>query len=117
MSTSPSPSAVDTWSAVCAIEDIVDRTGVCAVVGGTQVAVFRIGEQVYALDNRDPFSGANVISRGILGDVDGEPVVASPLYKQRFALADGRCLDDAARALRSWPVRVYGGTVEVGDPG
>ena len=31
------------------------------------------------------------------------PVVASPLYKQRYALMDGRCLDDPALSVACWP--------------
>ena len=42
--------------------------------------------QVYALDNFDPHSGANVLSRGIVGDLSGELVVASPVYKHHFSL-------------------------------
>ncbi len=84
---------------VCRLDDIVPNTGVCALVGGEQVAVFRIGsgladDRVFALGNRDPFSGANVLSRGIVGDLQGELVVASPVYKQHFSLLTGRCLED-----------------------
>jgi len=82
---------------VCRLEDIVPNTGVCALVRGRQVAIFRLGDDsVYALDNRDPFSKANVLSRGIVGDLKGELVVASPVYKQHFGLVSGRCVEDAA---------------------
>ena len=81
---------------VCGLEDIVPDTGVCALVGGEQVAVFRIGEKVYAIGNRDPFSGANVLSRGIVGYIGGELVVASPVYKQHFCLRTGRCIEDSS---------------------
>jgi len=54
---------------VCALDDIVPGTGVCALVGGEQIAVFRIDQETYAIGNRDPFSGANVLSRGIVGDL------------------------------------------------
>ncbi|WP_110630155.1 nitrite reductase (NAD(P)H) small subunit family protein [Salinicola salarius] len=60
--------------------------------------------ELYAVDNRDPFSGANVIGRGIVGDLEGELVVASPIYKQHFRLTDGQCLEDATRRLRTWSV-------------
>ncbi|MDF3918613.1 nitrite reductase (NAD(P)H) small subunit family protein [Salinicola salarius] len=60
--------------------------------------------ELYAVDNRDPFSGANVIGRGIVGDLKGELVVASPIYKQHFRLTDGQCLEDATRRLRTWSV-------------
>jgi assimilatory nitrate reductase catalytic subunit len=94
---------------VCRLEDIVPDTGVCALVAGEQVAVFRIGEKVHAVGNRDPFSGVNVLSRGIVGDLGGELVVASPVYKQHFSLLTGRCLEDGAVRIP-----VYGSRVEQG---
>ena len=79
---------------ICRLDDILPDTGVCALVDGEQVALFRIGDSVFAIGNRDPFSGANVLSRGIVGDLKGELVVASPIYKQHFSLITGRCLED-----------------------
>ena len=102
------------WVAVCKLNDIVPNTGVCALVGGRQVAVFRLDDDsVYAIDNHDPFSRANVLSRGIVGDLKGEMVVASPVYKQHFSLATGQCLEDPGVRLVVFPVRIEGGTVLV----
>jgi nitrite reductase (NADH) small subunit len=100
---------------VCALEDIVPNTGVCCLVGREQVAVFRIGEtsEVYAIGNFDPFSKANVLSRGIVGDKAGQLKVASPIYKQNFALATGECLDDPAVKVPTYEVRVHNEIVEV----
>ena len=81
---------------VCRLDDILPDAGACALVGGEQVAVFRVGEKIFAIGNRDPFSGANVLSRGIVGDLNGELVVASRVYKQHFSLLDGRCIEDAS---------------------
>ncbi|MTV26337.1 nitrite reductase small subunit NirD [Nitriliruptoraceae bacterium ZYF776] len=109
----PSLAATRTWTAVCPLAAIVPDTGVAALVDGGQVAVFRLADgAVHALGNHDPCSGANVLSRGILGDVDGEPVVASPVHKQRFSLTTGRCLD-AEVTVPVHPVRVVDGVVEV----
>jgi nitrite reductase (NADH) large subunit len=91
---------------VCQLEEVFDGGGVCALVDGEQVALLRVGEEVFALENRDPFSGANVISRGLTGDLSGQLVVASPVYKQHFNLRTGRCLEDEAVTLRSWPCGV-----------
>ena len=60
------------WQPVCELADIAADTGVCADLDGKQIAVFRVDEVLYALDNRDPASGANVLSRGIVGDLGGE---------------------------------------------
>ena len=56
------------------------------------------------------------MSRGIIGDADGTPTVASPIYKQRFDLRTGQCLEDDTVAVRTWPVRVHDGRVEVAVP-
>ncbi len=98
---------------ICRLENIVPDTGVCALVDGEQVAIFRIGEEVFAIGNRDPFSGANVLSRGIVGDLKGELVVASPVYKQHFSLATGRCLEDEAVAVPVYRARIEEGFVLV----
>ena len=84
------------WVEVCALDDITPNTGVAALVKDQQIAIFRVGSEkrVYALSNQDPFSKAFVMSRGIIGDLQGERVVASPIYKQHFSLATGRCLED-----------------------
>jgi nitrite reductase (NADH) small subunit len=109
-----SPPAGGRWVAVCRLEDIVPNTGVCALVGGRQVAVFRLDDDsVYALSNHDPFSRANVLSRGIVGDLKGEVVVASPVYKQHFSLATGQCLEDPDVRVPVFPVRLDGDTVMV----
>jgi nitrite reductase (NADH) small subunit len=102
------------WTDVCALEDIVPQTGVCALLGRKQVAVFRVGaDELFALSNFDPFSKAFVLSRGIVGDRGGVAKVASPVFKQSFDLRTGQCLDDPAVSVKSYPVRLRGGRVEV----
>jgi nitrite reductase (NADH) small subunit len=103
------------WETVCRLDRLQPERGVAALVGDRQVALFRThGGAVHALGNIDPFSGAAVLSRGIVGDRGGVPMVASPVYKQAFSLVDGRCLDDPAVAVPSYPVRVVDGWLQVG---
>jgi nitrite reductase (NADH) small subunit len=104
-----------TWQPVCALEDIVPNTGVCALVGDEQVALVRVGsgEDVYAIASFDPFSKAFVLARGIVGDKGGVPKIASPIYKQTFDLRTGVCLDDPSVSVPVWRVRVRDGRVEV----
>ncbi|HKS13838.1 MAG TPA: nitrite reductase small subunit NirD [Pseudomonas sp.] len=104
------------WRPVCRQQDLVADSGVVVWVDGAQVALFYVpgeDEGLYAIDNRDPRSGANVIGRGLVGSLQGELVVAAPLYKQHFSLRDGRCLEDPEQGLQVWPVRVNGESVEV----
>jgi NAD(P)H-dependent nitrite reductase small subunit len=99
---------------VCKLSDIVPNTGVCALVGERQVAIFRLDDdRVFAIGNNDPFSNANVLSRGIVGDLKGEVVVASPVYKQHFSLATGRCLEEPEVSVPVYAVRVDRETVWV----
>lgn len=101
--------------AVCKLNDLVPCRGAAALVNGKQVALFRLPQgSVYAIGNHDPFSGANVLSRGIVGDLKGELVVASPIYKQHFSLVSGRCLEDDTVRLPVYPVRTLKGMIEVG---
>ncbi len=84
----------DTWTVVCAATLLTPDRGVAALVNGTAVAIFELSTgSLHAIDNIDPCSGASVLSRGMIGDVDGVATVASPMYKQRFDLSTGCCLD------------------------
>jgi nitrite reductase (NADH) small subunit len=99
---------------VCALDRITPDRGVAALVEGRAVAVFRLSDgELSAIDNIDPGSGASVLSRGIVGDVGGIPTVASPIYKQRFDLRSGRCLDDESKAVAVHEVRCEAGIVHV----
>ena len=101
------------WVEVCAVRSLIPDRGVAALVDGYPVAVFLLGDgSVHAIDNVDPCSGVGVLSRGIVGDVDGSVTVASPLYKQRFELVTGRCLD-AEVAVTVHGARTVDGLIEV----
>lgn len=97
------------WQDVCKKQDLVAGSGVCALVNGEQVALFYLPEEetpLYALHNHDPIGGANVLSRGIVGDVGGRLVVASPLYKQHFDLGSGECLEEEGVRVEAYAVRL-----------
>ncbi|RKG35369.1 nitrite reductase (NAD(P)H) small subunit [Acinetobacter guerrae] len=104
------------WIDVCDLDDITPNTGVGALIEGQSVALFRVGyeKRIYALSNKDPFSQANVMCRGIIGDLQGERVIASPIYKQHFSLATGRCLEDKDQKLLVFPTKIENGRVWVG---
>jgi nitrite reductase (NADH) small subunit len=106
------------WVTVCSLDRILANTGVCALVNDRQVAIFHWQQgqdaAVYAIDNFDPFSQAYVLSRGIVGDRNGVPKVASPIYKQNFDLRSGQCLDDPAVTVATYPSRVVDGQVQIG---
>lgn len=103
------------WKMVCSLDDLQPDSGVCALVEGQQVAIFfLVKEQVaYAIHNYDPIGKANVLSRGMIGDIKGEPMVASPLYKQHFSLRTGICLEDESIVVPTYPIRIQNGRVEI----
>ncbi|WP_067199599.1 nitrite reductase small subunit NirD [Microbacterium sp. XT11] len=102
---------------VCAVDDLTVERGSAALLGEEQVALFLLADgSVRAVDNLDPYSGACVMSRGIVGTRGERPTVASPLHKQVFDLETGQCLDTQGKpdaALRVWPVTVVDGDVYI----
>ena len=104
-----------TWITVCRYDDLQPERGVAALIGGEQVAVFRMFDgSLFAIGNQDPFTGAFVLSRGIVGSRGDIPTVASPLHKQVFDLRTGACLDDRESCVPVFAVRVRDRQVEVG---
>lgn len=114
--TTQTPAAADTWTAVCPSALLAAERGAAALLpGGEQAAVFRSAAgELFAVSNIDPFTGAAVIARGIMGDRAGEPTVASPLLKHVFSLRTGLPLDGDGPGLVTYPVREREGRVEVG---
>jgi nitrite reductase (NADH) small subunit len=97
------------WLTVCDLSALtVPGRGVAALLpDGRQAALFRDRDgRLYAVDNRDPFTGAAVLSRGLTGTHRGRPFVASPLLKQRFDLESGQCLDDESVRITAYEVRL-----------
>lgn len=102
------------WTAVCRLDDILPDTGVCARVHSRHVAVFRMGDdQLFAIDNLDPKSQASVLSRGLVGNLGGRMVVASPLHKHHFDLRTGECLEMPGWSVQVHPVRLAQQQIQV----
>lgn len=108
---------VSGWTQACRLDFLIPGRGVAVLLkGGRQAALFLLPDgALYAVGNIDPFGRAAVMSRGIVGDRGGVPVVASPLLKQAFSLLDGTCLDDASESLPVFAVRVVDGVVAVSN--
>ncbi|RXZ37031.1 nitrite reductase (NAD(P)H) small subunit [Oxalobacteraceae bacterium CAVE-383] len=121
-----SEQAIQRWTPVCQLNEIVPNTGVCALVAGEQIAVFhvRVGGQgqgqaptqadrYFAIQNVDPNSGAAVLSRGLVGNLGERIVVASPIYKQHFDLQTGECLEAPEHSVTAYPTRIEDGKIWV----
>jgi nitrite reductase (NADH) small subunit len=106
------------WQAIGSVDDLQPDSGVCALVAGQQVAIFYMPKdnKIYAIQNYDPIGKANVLSRGMIGDIKGEPVVASPLYKQHFSLLTGHCLEDYSFCLVVYDIRINNDNIEIQLP-
>ena len=104
------------WVKVCELSDLTPDVGAAARVGGEQVALFYVPSlepALYALDNWDPLGEAFVLSRGIIGDLQGQIVVASPLYKHHYVLENGQCLEKPELRVPVFPARIQDGRVLV----
>lgn len=107
--------ASESWIEICKLDDLIVNDGVNSLVDDQQIAIFRTSEddKVFAIGNYDPIGNAYVLSRGIVGDIKGEPVVASPLYKQHFSLLTGQCLEDDEVKVPAYPVKVIDGMIQI----
>ena len=104
------------WVDICALDQIDIDDPAVALLHGEQVALVRTDAEVFAVEQRDPYSGAQVMARGIVGSRDGVPTLTTPMYKQVFDLRSGACLEPMGQtpvSLRTWPVRVRAGRVLV----
>jgi nitrite reductase (NADH) small subunit len=102
---------------ICDKSDLIENSGVCALLNDEQVAIFYLPateQKVFAIANWDPIGQANVLSRGIIGDIGGEIVVASPLYKQHFSLTSGQCLEDDSAPVKTYPIALKNDKVVIG---
>src|ERR1700730_13788543 len=96
------------WTAACPAGRLQPMRGVAVLLPDTaQVALFLLADNsIRAVGNIDPIGRAAVLSRGIVGDRGGVPVVQSPLKKQAFSLLDGPCLDAPAVSIPVYDTRI-----------
>jgi len=103
------------WQPICDASELTPMLGVRALLEGEQIAVFKVKNELYAVNAIDPFSKAAVLSRGIVGDLKGHLVVASPVYKQHFDLKTGKCLEDESVRLKTYAVREKNGIIQIAN--
>ena len=104
------------WTNVYKENDLLPEAGLCALFKSEQVAIFKLAfnNLLYAVSNYDPFSEANVISRGIMGSLGDRVVVSSPVFKQHFCLETGECLESDA-SLKTYAIRSHKGNIQIKD--
>ena len=116
MNSAPRPRSSSDPIAIFSLSKLQEDSGACVLINDVQIAVFYLPKEtppLYALHNWDPLGKANVLYRGIVGDINGELVVASPLYKQHYSLGTGRCLEDEATRVPTYEISLEGDSVIV----
>ena len=102
------------WTSVCALDRLEPLWGEAALIDGVQVALVLLPDgSLYAVSNQDPATGSFVMSRGIVGSRGARPTLASPLHKQVYDLETGECFTSPDYVLRTFPVRIDHGTVQI----
>lgn len=108
------PGSAAGWHTVCRLEDLEPAWGEAALVAGRQVALFRTGpDEVFAVAQEDPATGAHVMARGILGSKGLRPTIASPLHKEVYDLGTGECFSTPGLRIDAFGTRIVNGFVEV----
>ena len=117
-------SQVEKWVNVCNQHDLTENSGVCALLQTIssqsnsdfqQIALFYVPSmtKVFAVSNWDPIGKANVMYRGIIGSIENEPMISSPLYKQHFSLLTGQCVEQNEVKLDVFDAKLENGQVYV----
>jgi nitrite reductase (NADH) small subunit len=104
------------WFKACSIEDIPENGGACVKYKDKQIAVFyfKRKESWYACQNLCPHKLEMVLSRGMIGELNGIPKVACPIHKKTFSLEDGKNLNGDLEAIATYPVKIKDNTVYIG---
>jgi len=99
------------WTPIGSAADFPINLGSCVLVDDTQIAVFQLNtdKRWYAVQNLNPQNQRTVLSRGLIGDAEGTPIVACPLHKYRYSLEDGSCLTDEQFQLQTFEVKEENG--------
>lgn len=104
------------WHKACHVNDIPEDGGGCALIEGKQIAIFNFARrnEWYATDNECPHKQQMAVARGMIGSQDGEPKVACPFHKKTFSLQNGKCLNDDAYQINTFPIMVKENQVYIG---
>ena len=102
--------------ALIGLKHLPTRHGASFTVAGEAVALFRAGDRVWAVEDRNPYTACG-IAGGRLSRVGHTPVVVSPMYHLVFDLRTGACLnaiDMPQQRLRTFAVELIGDVVHLG---
>lgn len=112
----PVDTEVNVWFKAARVEDFPDNGGACVKYKDMQIAVFNFSRRSewFACQNLCPHKMQMVLSRGMIGSVEGTPKVACPFHKRTFSLKTGECLNAEECSIAVFPVRIEDGFVHIG---
>ena len=97
------------WQRVASVADVAADKGLQVKIGAMEVAIFRVGETLYAIEAICPHAEAN-LAEGFIDD----DRVECPLHQALFHIPTGKCLGPPAdRDLATYPVKIEGNDVLV----
>lgn len=104
------------WFKAAKTSEFPGDGGACIRYKGIQIAVFNFARrnEWYACQNLCPHKMQMILSRGMIGSVQGEPKVACPYHKKTFSLKTGENLNGEEAAIATYPVKVEEGYVYIG---
>ena len=105
------PPTESTWTPLCPLADVPADRGRYIMHGRRSLAIFRNGgeqDAVYVMDDTCPHAGAS-LSIGLIHD----DCIVCPWHGWAFRFEDGRCPDNPAVGVNTYPARVVDGTVQV----
>lgn len=102
-----------TLHTVCRVGELKDGESGAVTINQKVIAIFRVGDRYYAIDDTCPHMGASLSG----GHVEGE-VVTCPWHYWRFRLDDGAWADNPRIKIGCYPVHIVGDEIriEVPDP-
>jgi 3-phenylpropionate/trans-cinnamate dioxygenase ferredoxin subunit len=99
------------WIDVCDANALANKENIIVDVDGTEVAIFKIDGQFYAIEDVCSHDGAEIAS----GELDGDEIIC-PRHGARFCVKTGevKCAP-AYENVDSFPLRVEKGRLQVRD--
>jgi nitrite reductase/ring-hydroxylating ferredoxin subunit len=101
------------WITVARFSELDDGVGNCLEIAGKRLALFRVGDRCFAIDDTCPHRDAPLHEGNVIG-----LEVECPWHASRFNLETGAVrLEPAKRGVTAYQVRILDGDVQIDWPG
>lgn len=92
------------------VDDIAPGAAIAVQAGRRTIAVFRVGNEFFAVANACPHKGGSLCDGEVIVE---DKIVRCPWHHWNWRLADGKLEADPRQALRTYEIAVDGGEVIV----